>query len=309
MRIIDAHVHLSPLAALGAGEPRLGSRLEKNGWRETGHGGFQAMPPYLTESCFPAEALIALMDACGVESAVIQQTPLSPQNEDTARAVALYPDRLSGAMLLEPRAGWREEMDYWYGRGLRSVKLEMRSLTEETMYPGLRYTDDRMLALFARAGELGLTVTVDPAPTDYGIYAPEALGEAVRACPRTRFVLCHLAYPRPLDSREAREKWERMVSLGKLPNVWLDVSAMPDFFGEEGWPYPTALGLLGRVRELVGIRRLLWGSDIPGTLCAAAYPQMIGMFRRADLTPAELEALFCRNAPEAYSLPAGKEEA
>ena len=288
------------------GEERLGSRLERNGRRVTAEGGFQAMPPYLTDSCFSAEALIALMDAYGVEQAILQQTPLAPQNEETARAVERYPDRLSGAMLLEPREGWREEMEYWYGRGLRSVKLEMRSLTEQTMYPGLRYTESRMLALFARAGELGLTVTIDPAPTDYRIYAPEELREAAEACPRTRFVLCHLAYPRPIDSPESREKWERMAGLARLPNCWLDVSAMPDFFGEEGWPYPTALELLSRVRDAVGVRKLLWGSDIPGTLCAAAYPQMIEMFRRGDLTPAELDALFYRNAPEAYSLPAGK---
>ena len=306
MRIIDAHVHLSPPSALGKGEERLGSRLERNGWRAAGDGGFPAMPPYLTDSCFPAEALVALMDACGVEAAVIQQTPLAPQNEETARAVERYPDRLSGAMLLEPREGWREEMEYWHGRGLRSVKLEMRSLTEKTMYPGLKYTNGRMLALFARAGELGLTVTVDPAPTDYAVYDPEDLREALEACPRTRFVLCHLAYPRPMDSAEGREKWERMAALAGLPNCWLDVSAMPDFFGEEGWPYPTALELLSRVRDMVGIRKLLWGSDIPGTLCSAAYPQMIEMFRRGDLTPAEQEALFCRNAPEAYRLPAGK---
>ena len=309
MRIIDAHVHLSPPSALGRGEERLGSRLERNGWRRTAEGGFPAMPPYLTDSCFTAEGLIALMDANGVEAAVIQQTPLSPQNEETARAVERYPDRLSGAMLLEPRESWREEMEYWYGRGLRGVKLEMRSLTEKTMYPGLRYTDSRMLALFARAGEMGLTVTIDPAPTDYAVYDPEALRAALEACPRTRFVLCHLAYPRPLDSLESREKWERMADLAGLPNCWLDVSAMPDFFGEEGWPYPSALELLGRARDRVGIRKLIWGSDIPGTLCAAAYPQLIEMFRRAELTPAEREALFSRNAPEAYALPAGKGEA
>ena len=55
MRIIDAHVHLSPASALGRGEERLGSRLERNGRRRTEAGGFQAMPPYLTDSCFSAE--------------------------------------------------------------------------------------------------------------------------------------------------------------------------------------------------------------------------------------------------------------
>ena len=301
--IVDCHVHIVPPSALGGGEVRLGSRLEKNGWRETAHGGFYALPPYLTESCFSAEALIALMDAWGVEAAVIQQSPLAPQNEETAQAVAAWPDRRAGAMLLEPRQGWREEMDYWHSRGLNSVKLEMRSLTEETMYPGLRYTRERMLALFRRAGELGLTVTIDPAPTDYAVYDPEALGEAIAACPDTRFVLCHLAYPRPVDTVEGREKWRRMAALGKEKNCWLDVSAMPDVFGEEGWPYPTALSLLGEVKGEIGGDKLLWGSDIPGTLCSAAYPQMLDMFRRAGFSAGELEALFRENAREAYCIP------
>ena len=307
MRLVDAHVHILPPEALGAGEPRLGSRMGKHGWRETAEGGFYALPPW--GEAFPAEGLIALMDAWGVEAAVIQQTPLGPQNEWVARAVEAYPDRLAGAMLLEPREGWREEMEYWHGRGLNSVKLEMRSLTEKTMYPGLRYDSEELVELFRRAGELGLTVTIDPAPTDYPVYDPEALGRALDLCPETRFVLCHLAYPRPIRAREGWERWRRMAALGGRDNCWLDVSAMPDFFGEEGWPYPTALALLGLVKGEVGIRKLLWGTDIPGTLNTASYPQMLEMFRRAGLTAGELEALLGGNASEAYSLPAGKGKA
>ena len=56
----------------------------------------------------------------------------------------------------------------------------------------------------------------------------------------------------------------------------------------------------------MGIRKLLWGSDIPGTLNTAAYPQMLELFRRAGLAREELEALMGRNASEAYCLPAGK---
>ena len=304
MRIVDAHVHILPQEALGAGEPRLGSRMERHGWRRTAEGGFYALPPW--SDTFPAEGLIALMDAWGVETAVIQQTPLGPQNEAVARAVEAYPHRLAGAMLLEPREGWREEMEYWRGRGLRSVKLEMRSLTEKTMYPGLRYDAERMIRLFRRAGEMGLTVTIDPAPTDYAVYDPAALERAMRLCPATRFVLCHLAYPRPVHTREGWEQWRRMAALAERDNRGLEVGAMPDFFGEEGWPYPTALALFRLVKGEVGIRKLLWGSDIPGTLNTAAYPQMLELFRRAGLAREELEALMGRNASEAYCLPAGK---
>ena len=302
---VDAHVHLVPASALGAGEPRLGSRLLPGGLRETAEGAFYALPPYIPESRFPAEGLIALMDACGVSRAVVQQTPLAPQNEETALAVARYPDRLAGAMLLEPGEGWEREMDYWHERGLGSVKLEMRSLTARGMYPGLGYGD--LIPLFRRAGKKGLTVTIDPAPADYPVYDPEGLGQAVRSCGDTRFVLCHLAYPSPLDRPDCRERWERMAALGALPNCWLDVSAMPDFFDAEGWPYPTALALTRRALDRLGPGKLIWGSDAPGTLCRAAYPQLMDMFCRAGLRECELEALFAGSAERAYTLPRRKE--
>ena len=50
------------------------------------------------------------------------------------------------------------------------------------------------------------------------------------------------------------------------------------------------------------IEKLIWGSDVPGTLNRATYPQMMEMFRRAGLTEGELEGLFYANALRAYDL-------
>ena len=105
-----------------------------------------------------------------------------------------------------------------------------------------------------------------------------------------------------------RARWREMISLGQRENVYFDLAAMPDFFDEEGWPFPTALELFRQVKETVGIEKLVWGSDIPSTLCRATYPQMIEMFRRTGLSDAELDRLFYTNALAAYGLPA-KEDA
>ena len=78
---------------------------------------------------------------------------------------------------------------------------------------------------------------------------------------------------------------------------------MPDFFDSEGWPYPTALKLLKEAKDTVGAEKLIWGTDISGTLNRAAYPQMIEMFYRADcLEEKELDQLFYQNARDAYRL-------
>jgi len=300
-RCIDAHVHIIPETALGSRYEPLETELFEYGYRKTYDGGFYAVPPYVRDSQFTADTLVRMMDVYGVDFAVIQQTPFSRQNEDVARAVEKYPDRLAGAMLLEPTEDWRGQMDYWYGRSLRSVKFEMRSHSHE--FPFLRYGEPPLSEIFERAGELGMTVTIDPAPVDFDVYAPDALRESVASCPKTRFVICHMGYPAPIGTAELRRKWEKMISIAALPNCWLDVSAMPDFFDAEGWPYPTALELLGQVKKAVGIEKLLWGTDIPGTLNRATYPQMKELFFRAGLSEEELDFLFWRSAAAAYALP------
>ena len=306
-RLIDAHVHILPEHILGERYERLHTEQFAYGFRKTYDGSFYVTPPYVRDSQFTADTLVHMMDVYGVERAVVQQTPIFPFNEDVAQAVEKYPERLSGAMLLEPEDGWAERMEYWYGRGLRSVKFEMRSFTSAEMYPQAVFGSRVMGDMLEKAGALRMTVTVDPAPTDFPVYRPEALYDAVKAVPDARFVICHLGYPSPIDTEAGRRKWEAMVTVSSLPNCWLDVSAMPDFFDGEGWPFPTALALFRQVKDTMGIEKLVWGSDIPSTLCRATYPQMIEMFRRAGLTEAELDRLFYTNALAAYGLPAKEE--
>ena len=301
-RIIDAHVHIIPETALGSRYEPLGTEQFVYGFRVTHDGSFYALPPYVHDSQFAADTLVKMMDVYGVDFAVVQQTPLAPMNEDVARAVERHPHRLAGAMMLTPTDGWQDEMEYWHGRGLHSIKFEMRSYTCGLMYPDLRYDGPELMAMFEKAGSLGMTVTIDPAPADFPIYTPEALCRAVHALPGTRFVICHLGFPTPIDTPELRAKWEAMAGIASLGNCWLDLSAMPDFFDAEGWPFPTALELLREVKDAVGIEKLIWGSDVPGTLNRATYPQMMEMFRRAGLTGSELDGLFYANAVKAYGL-------
>lgn len=302
-RFIDAHVHITPAAALGTKNDRFGTEVMPYGYLKMGEEGFYTMPPYIHDSQFTEDTLVKLMDVYGVEKAVILQSLMSPRNEAVAKAVEKYPDRLAGAMIIEPVGGWEEQMEYWYGRGLRAIKFEMRAYTNPAAWPDISYTDPRMLKLFEKAQKLGLTVTIDPAPVDFPVYEPEKLFEAIRKFPALHFVLCHMAYPQPLDTPELETRWEQMLTVAALPNCFLDVSAMPDFFDAEGWPYPTALKLLKKAKEVAGAQKLIWGTDISGTLNRATYVQMMEMFYRADcLNEEELDGLFYRNAKRAYRL-------
>ena len=301
-KFIDAHVHITPEGQIGR-KNGFGGTYQAYGYLDRPEGGFYTMPPFIHDTQFTADTLVRVMDVYGVEKAVIQQTMMNPLNEEVARAVKKYPDRLSGAMLLDYTQSWPEQMDRWQEAGLRSIKFEMRSYTDPGCFPEARCNDERMMRIFEEAGRRNLTVTIDPGPTYLEAYKPEALEEAVSTFPGTRFVICHIAYPMPLETPEQQRLWEQMLQISRHENCWLDVSAMPDFFDAEGWPYPTALKILKQAKETAGSRYLIWGSDITGTLLRATYPQMQEMFARAEcLSEEELSLLYYENARDAYQI-------
>ena len=302
-RYIDAHVHLTGPEVRGKRNVRFNTELKEYGFLQMDDGGFYTMPPFMHDSQFTVETLIHVMDAYNIEKAVILQSLMNEQSEYIAQSVAKYPDRLLGAMVVEPVPEWKDIMDYWYSRGMRAIKYEMRAYTNPQCYPDIRYTTPVMLEMFRKAASLGLTITIDPGPVDFPVYQPDALKEAILAVPDARFVLCHMAYPLPIDTPEQKDRWHEMLTAASLPNCWLDVSAMPDMFDAEGWPYPTALSLLAEAKKVAGAEKLIWGTDITGSLNRATYPQMRDMFLRADcLDEADLDRLFYLNAKEAYQL-------
>ena len=302
-KYIDAHVHITPASSLGRENQRFGTILQPYGFLKMKDGGFQTMPPYMHDSQFTSDALIATMDAYGVEKAVILQSLMAPQNAEVAEAVHKYPERLTGAMVVEPVDGWDDEIRRWSEAGLKVIKFEMRSYTDHNCYPDITYSDTRMMQMFELAEKLNLTVTIDPAPVNFPIYKPEELEYAVSSFPNLHFVLCHLGYPKPLGTPAYERRWKKMIEVTRHSNCWVDTSAMPDMFDEEGWPYPTALKILNYVKDIAGADYLLWGSDITGTLNRATYPQMQRMFEKdVSLSEEDMNKLFYLNAKAAYYL-------
>jgi len=68
--IIDAHMHLWDKLRGNVGVP---VRPLRNGLIEVGRERFLGMPPYLRDGRCPDEIALAVMDAAGVEAAVVTQ--------------------------------------------------------------------------------------------------------------------------------------------------------------------------------------------------------------------------------------------
>jgi L-fuconolactonase len=118
-----------------------------------------------------------------------------------------------------------------------------------------------------------------------------------------RFVLDHGAKPEIEAGR--LEPWAGLIGeLAARPNVACKLSGLVTEAGPE-WKTEDFVPYADRLLESFGPGRLMFGSDWPVCLLAADYHQVVTLARAlldGHLGPAELDAVFGRNAVEAYRL-------
>ena len=160
-----------------------------------------------------------------------------------------------------------------------------------------------MMRLFGKAEELGMIVVIDPGPVAFPSYSPEQISTVLHTYPALKLVICHMGLPfyGLREHAGLYEKWRAMIGLGSCSRVWFDVTAMPDLFEEEGYPYSEALTYFKELLDICGPDRVIWGTDIPGTFRRATYSQMIEVFERCDfLDGQDKDKLFYENANQLY---------
>jgi len=264
-------------------------------------------PPEFADGRFPVDRLLALMNAEGVDGAVIVQNPaIGIINEEVRDALFAHPDRLAGAVQVDPAAPGALEIirEYASSRRQRTVKLEM---SEEWgwsgVHPGLRLDGPELMGLWGLAAEAGINVIIDPGAIGNPGYQVEAIDRLSDAYPGVRFLIEHLGYLQPADAADetARRRRLEMLRLALKPNVSIGFSATATLL-EEPYPCRGAVSLLEEAVELVGANKILWGTDVPYTLRRYTYRQMLDTVRRDApfLSAAQRDRILGENAREMF---------
>ncbi len=303
-KIIDAHLHIHPERFLGTTQGVF--TYERNG-RLTigGKMAYQAMPDIISNTAFTVPTILRVMDNAGVERGVIMQAASDGVIPDTIGAVQEHPDRFWGAMRLDPRVkNLADRVKMYNDMGLTVIKC----LTQvrpglPNIYAGNPLDSDIHRAAWAEAEKRGLTVAVDAGFPGNPGYCVDALDMMAREYPGLRIVVCHMGLPTPgLQERpEEHAQWRRMGELAKHDNVWFECSALSTFFIDEAYPFPSAQRIVRDFMDEYGPRKVIWASDMPGTLCDGTYRQLIDTYERSRLfSEEEKDLLFAANAVDAY---------
>ncbi|MCD7729027.1 MAG: amidohydrolase [Clostridia bacterium] len=300
MKIIDAHAHVvqyiagftskGELRGTGGGRARYANGEE-----------FQMIPPDMGEYGVTPEKLLEVMDANGVEKAVLLQGSFFGfQNEYTAQAVKKYPSRFVGAGTYDPFCNRAEEVkNYLFSvLGFKAVKFEVSNGSGLMAYhPPVDLDGEVMNGCYRHAADNGLTVVMDIGRPRNCCWQVDALASAIKKYPDTNFVICHLLAPQRTDNELLKQ------ALGKLTrqNVYFDLAALAHNQQPEKFPYPTAVEHLKVAKAVAGADRLMFGSDMPGTLNRDSYAHLKDYIIDSNVfTSGELKDIFYNTAEKIY---------
>lgn len=305
---IDAHIHLRPTGIAGTHDERFNVSYEKYGALTImGDWKLQGMPEFCVDSEFSAETAVHQMDCFNIEKSIIMASA-SSNIEVSIEAIQKYPERLVGAMVIPYDKTAVEYVERFYEMGFRVIKFETSTVlgyTHPTMYPDFKFNSHFLKKVYSICAEKKIAITIDPGVPFSKGYQVEELDEVINEYPETHFVIAHLGVPPYpyVAGNKTDIRWRQMLSLGKYENVWFDISAMPNLFKEEEYPYPTAIRLIKECVNQYGDDKIIWGTDIPSTYVNCTFRQMINLFEKCPLFSEEQkDLLFYINAKNAYNL-------
>jgi len=286
MKIIDAHVHLVQcIAGTGAG----GEMRACGGGRGCYPDGtvFQLIPPFLGEDHVTPESVLHLMEEHQVEKAVLLQGNfMGFQNLYSYQAQTNWPDRFLAAAAYDPYCRNKEAIrDHLFeDLGMRVVKFEVSTGSGlMANHATLPLDGELMEAEYAYAEEHGLVFVIDIGKLGSESSQIPALRRAIQRHAGMKFVVCHLLAP---SAKEEMAMCEGLQALA-LPNVWFDTASLQHNVQPDNPPYPVTRHFLQRAIEIAGSDRLLFGSDLPSTLCRHQYGDLIRCIADWDALAAE----------------------
>ncbi len=245
MQIVDAQIHL-----WGTGLP---SNLSH--WQVT-H--------------FTPEEAIPLMDAGGVDAAVIHPPGWDPESTEMAfAAVRSYPGRFAimGSLPLDA-SGARGRIATWRNQpgmlGLRYTFLHD---------PARQWLADGSLEwLWTEAEQAGVPIAM--LATDS---LADIAGIAERH-PGLRLTIDHLGGRgglTTLKDHDAMTHMPALLALAKFPNVAVKATGAPGY-SAEAYPFPIMQSYLREIFDAFGPQRMFWGTDISKMPCS--WRQCVTMF-------------------------------
>jgi hypothetical protein len=256
----------------------------------------QMLPPFMVDGQNTAEVFLSNMDYAQVGGAVVVQEFIDGLQNDYLRKVSRqHPDRLfCYAMADYLQDGFYDDAKrLLLEEGFRGMAIPGHRLL------GRSLTNPEMMQMFQlmEANDKYLSITLAD-----GDRQVDELREVISEYPKLKIAIGHLGMANPPQSAPwENESWRRQIRLALNKQVMIESGGITWLYNSEFYPFPSAVRAIREAADLVGIGKLMWGSDYPRTITAITYRMSYDFLMRSPLlNKDEQEAFLGGNAQRFY---------
>lgn len=293
MTIIDAHSHLWLKQDTVVDGQRI--YTTNRGRSMFFDGERQMLPPFMADGRNTAEVFIANMDYAQVGGAVVVQEVIDGyQNDYLAEVAQKYPDRFFVCGM--PRLGLESveaEKLITADDILSDVKILYSHGFKGIAIPGHRVRRplaDLLPAMkFMEANQMIFSMCLANDERQIAEFQ-----QLIAECPNLKIAIGHFGLA-------TTKNWKNQILLARNPNVFIESGGITWLYNSEFYPFPSAVKAIREAADLVGIGKLMWGSDYPRTICAITYRMSYDfVLKTNELTDSEKSAFLGGNAVKFY---------
>ena len=238
-----------------------------------------------------AEVFLSNMDYAQVSAAVITQEYIDGiQNDYLSEVASRYPDRFLVCGMCEFRKpGFLNQAKELISKGFKAIKIPAQRLLLKDGRVMLNC--EEMMQLFHLMEEHNIILSIDLA--DGAEQVPE-MEEIIQECPHLKIAIGHFGMV-------TRPDWKEQILLARHPNVMVESGGITWLFNDEFYPFKGAVKAIREAADLVGMEKLMWGSDYPRTITAITYKMSYDfLVKSSELTENEKHLFLGENAKKFY---------
>lgn len=288
MKIIDAHSHLWLKQDTKIDGKVI--RSLKNGRSIFFDQEVQMIPPFMIDGVNSAEVFLSNMNYAQVGAAVVVQEIIDGnQNEYLLDVQKRFPDRFFCMGMVDFK-----DNDFSTDNLLIQVAALHAQGFKGIAIPGHRIKGSLLKAMpmFKFMEENGMILSMCLAEDDKQI---AEMGEVIKECQNLKVAIGHFG----MVTTPFFQSQVKLAALG--PNVKVESGGITWLYNSEFYPYPSAIKSIREAADLVGMDRLMWGSDYPRTITAITYKMSYDFVLKSDELTHDEKALFLgENAMQFY---------
>lgn len=259
------------------------------------------IPPFMIDGVNSAEVFLSNMNYAQVSAAVVVQEIIDGnQNAYLKEVQEKYPDRFFTMGMTEFRYGadFIEGAKAVIKSGFKGLAIPGHRLLSvpvseaEDKFEVLHLNSPKMMELFKLLESNNMILSMCLGDDENQI---AEMAEVIRECPDLKVAIGHFG----MVTTPRFQSQVKLANCGK--NVMVESGGITWLYNSEFYPYPSAIRSIREASDLVGMDKLMWGSDYPRTITAITYKMSYDFVCKSkELTDEEKRLFLGENAERFY---------